>query len=156
MKMETGLSADTRQLISDKLAHLLADTYLVYVQTQNCHWNLIGKEFYEIHILLDKQYHELVEPIDEIAERIRALGFYVDASLVSFQNMSKLKEIRQIMTEHEGLESLLANQEAVVRNARQTCTFADSHADHATVDMLGRFTGFMEKSAWMVRSQLNR
>lgn len=156
MQMNSGMSLEARQLIGDKLAHLLADVYVVYVQTQNCHWNLIGKEFYEIHILLDKQYHELVEPIDEIAERIRALGMYVDASLGAFQSLSKLGEMRQVMPATDALEHLLKNQEAVIRHVRTTCTLADDHHDHATVDMLGRFLGLMEKFSWMIRSQLNR
>lgn len=156
MKFDTGLAPKTRQLIGDKLGRLLAETYSLYVQTQNCHWNLTGKEFYEIHILLDKQYHDLIEPIDEIAERIRALGVHVDASFAGFQKISTLKEIRKDMPAAKALEHLLASQEGVIRHCRTTCTFADEHHDHATVDMLGRFMGQIEKYAWMVRSQLNQ
>jgi len=154
--MDTGLKPDIRQSISDKLSSLLADTYLVYIQTQNCHWNLVGKDFYEIHILLDKQYHELVDVLDEMAERIRGLGFYVDASFQAFRETCKFKEILQVMSSYEALELLLTNQESVIRNARQVGTFADSHADHGTVDFIGRFIGLIEKYAWMIRSQLSK
>lgn len=155
MKIDSGMSPESRQLIGDKLAHLLAEAYSLYVQTQNCHWNLIGREFYEVHILLDKQYHDLIEPIDEIAERIRALGMYVDASLAGFQNLSTLREIRKVIPASEALEHLLGSQEGLIRHARAACSLADEHADHATVDLLGRFMGQIEKYAWMVRAQLN-
>lgn len=156
MQMGSGMTAESRQAVGEKLTHLLADTYALYVQTQSCHWNLIGKEFFELHILLEKQYQELAEIVDEIAERIRALGMYVDASLAGFQKICSIKEIRQVMACQEALEHLHGNQEAVMRLARTTGTLADSHKDHATVDLIGRFLGQIEKFAWMIRSQLGR
>jgi starvation-inducible DNA-binding protein len=86
--MDTGLAADARQAIGEALHEVLSDLYATFAMTQNLHWNLTGKEFYGHHIMLEKQYNALHEIIDEVAERIRALGLYVDASLASFQKQS--------------------------------------------------------------------
>ncbi len=154
MQINSGMPTDARQLVGEKLAHLLADLYIIYVQTQNFHWNLVGKEFYSLHLLLEKQYQDLSLVIDELAERIRALGLHVDGSLAGFQSLSSIREPRLVMPIPDALEHLLTNQEVVVRHARQVGSLADNHADHATVDFIGRLLGLLEKSGWMVRSQL--
>lgn len=72
--MNIGLSDQTRQAISEGLTRYLADAYTLYLKTQNFHWNVTGPEFYSLHLLFEKQYEEMAEEIDEIAERIRTLG----------------------------------------------------------------------------------
>ena len=56
------------------LGRLLADSYLIYLKTQGFHWNIVGPQFEPLHRLFQEQYTELAEAIDEIAERVRALG----------------------------------------------------------------------------------
>ncbi|MGE5196801.1 MAG: Dps family protein, partial [Anaerolineae bacterium] len=92
MDINAGMTRENRQIVADALSRYLADTYAIYLKTQNFHWNLSGKEFYSLHILFEKQYEELAEAIDEIAEKIRALGFYVDATFSSFKQLSSISE----------------------------------------------------------------
>jgi starvation-inducible DNA-binding protein len=148
------MSSDERQEIGESLHSLLTDLYATYVMTQNLHWNLTAKEFYGLHIMLDKQYKELAEAIDEVAERIRALGLYVDASIGAFQKHVTIKECRHVMNVHDGLNQLLQALEMVVKRARDVGSAADEKRDHATVDLIGRLMNLLEKSAWMVRSTL--
>ncbi len=152
--MDTGMPSDARQGIGEALHGLLANLYGTYVMTQNLHWNLTNKEFYSLHIMLEKQYEALAEVIDEVAERIRALTLYVDASLSGFQKHCTIKECKQVMTVHDGLQHLLHALEADTKQSRIIGTMADEIHDHATVDLIGRLMNVLEKSAWMVRSSI--
>src|ERR1700686_1586879 len=105
--MNTGMTDHNRQAASNTLAHFLADTYAIYLNTQNFHWNITGVEFYSLHLLFEKQYTELAEAIDEIAERIRALGFYVEGSFEAFKKMSSIKEEEKVINGREMIQQLL-------------------------------------------------
>ncbi len=152
--MDNGMSAESRQTVGEGLHSLLADLYGTYVMTQNLHWNLSGKEFFELHIMLEKQYEGLAEIIDEVAERIRALGLYVDGSLAGFLKLCSIKECKQVPTFPEGLQHLLHALETTIKRTRTLGNVADEKSDHATVDLIGRLLGQLEKSAWMVRSSM--
>lgn len=146
------MTSDARQAVGESLQGMLADLYATFVMAQNLHWNLIGKEFFELHLLLEKQYEGLHEVIDEVAERIRALGMYVDASFAQFQKQMTIKECKQVMTVEDGLGHLLHALETTIKRARATCNLAEDKHDHGSVDLLGRLLGLLEKFAWMIRS----
>lgn len=154
MKIEIGMNDQARADISGLLSKLLADTYALYVKTQNLHWNIHGPEFYSLHLLSEKQYEELAENIDEIAERIRALGFYVEGSMESFLKLSSITEEHAINPKHTYLEHLIQSHEVVIRDLRNLGNAAEKHHDHGTVDMIGKLLRFHEQAAWMLRSQL--
>lgn len=154
MEERIGLSEKTRQAISDGLYRVLADTYTLYLKTQNFHWNITGPEFYSLHLLFEKHYQELAEAVDEIAERIRALGFYVDASFSSFKESTSISDEKKVLSTKEMLTSLVEGHEALIRNARKVAEVGDKDGDFATVDMLGRRLGAHEKMAWFLRSQI--
>ncbi|MBS3905310.1 MAG: DNA starvation/stationary phase protection protein [Simkania sp.] len=152
--MDIGMAAESRQTIGEGLNGLLADLYATYVMTQNLHWNLTGKEFFSLHVMLEKQYEGLAEIVDEVAERVRALGLYVNGSLDCFQKHCTIKECKQVLTASDGLQHLLQALGVVVKRARTLGNMADEKSDHATVDLIGRLLNHLEKSAWMVRSSL--
>jgi len=154
MELETGMDKETRAALSGALSKLLADTYLLYAKTQNFHWNITGPEFYSLHKLSEEQYEEMANAVDEIAERIRALGFYVEGSLESFIKLSSLQEDHKIHPKHVLLERLIQAHESVIREARVLAELAEKHKDAGTVDMMGRRLLFHEKAAWMLRSQV--
>lgn len=152
--MQTGIKNGDRSLIADSLSRVLADTYAIYLRTQNFHWNLVGTHFYSIHILFETQYKELAEAIDEIAERVRALGFYVDATFSGFHKLSSLSEIDKPLSIEGMLQHLLAGHEMLICSLRQLSGLAEKHNDPATVDLMGRRLNIHEKSAWMLRSHI--
>jgi starvation-inducible DNA-binding protein len=152
--METGMTNEERAAISGGLAKLLADTYVLYVKTQNFHWNIHGPEFYALHLLSEKQYEEMADAVDEIAERIRALGFFVDASMGAFLKLSSIVEEKQVQSKIKFIEELIAGHETILREVRKLANQAEKHNDPGTVDLLGRRVLFHEKAAWMLRSQL--
>jgi starvation-inducible DNA-binding protein len=154
MEFETGIKKDERATISGALAKLLADTYVLYVKTQNFHWNIHGPEFFSLHKLSEEQYEEMADAIDEIAERIRALGFYVEGSMESFLKLTSIPEDHQINPKHVYIEQLIKAHEAVTRDCRALGGLAEDHHDHGTVDLMGRRLNFHEKAAWMLRATL--
>jgi len=154
MKVKTGMGDEARKKIAKTLEHFLADTYALYLKTQNFHWNLKGPNFIALHLLFEKQYSEMAEAIDEIAERIQALGFHVEAAFSTFAKNSCIEEEKKPLKEKQMIEGLLEGHETVVRCAREISKTAESANDGATVDLLARRLGVHEKAAWMLRSHL--
>lgn len=152
MEVDTGMPEQTRMAISNGLMRILANTYTVYLKTQNFHWNVRGPEFYSLHLLFEKHYEQLADAVDEIAERIRALGFYVDASFSSFLSLATVKEEKKVLICNDMLVTLAEGHEALIRDARKVAEIADNEGDFATVDMIGRHLGMHEKMAWFLRS----
>ena len=154
MELNTGMNQEQRAAVSGGLNKLLADLYILYLKTQNFHWNVSGPEFFSLHKLFEVQYEELAEEIDEVAERIRALGFYVDATTQSFRKLSSIPEEHRLLPKHEMLRHLVEGHEQILREARHLAALAEKHQDPGTVDLVGRRMGSHEKMAWMLRSQL--
>lgn len=154
MEFDTGMTKEERASISGALSKLLADSYFLYLKTQNSHWNVTGPEFYSLHIMLEKHYEEMAEAIDEIAERIRALGFFVEGTFEAFGKLTTIKEDHRVLAKYEMLEQLIKSHELVMRDARNLAQLAEKHNDPGTVDMMGRRLLFHEKAAWMLRSQI--
>jgi len=153
MKIHIGISDQNRETISQGLERFLADTYALYLKTQNFHWNVTGHEFYSLHLLFEKQYQEMAEAVDEVAERIRALGFYVAASFSSFKKISPIKDEEKVLNAKEMIQALVEGHETLIQWGRKLAEIADNEGDFATVDMLGRRLGAHEKMAWFLRSQ---
>ncbi len=154
MEMNVGIPEESRAAVSEGLSRVLADTYALYLKTQNFHWNVRGPEFYSLHLLFEKQYQTLAEAVDEIAERIRALGNFVEASFTAFAITSTIKGEEKVLQAKEMLTSLVHGHETCIRGARKVAEIADRDGDFATVDMLGRMLGSHEKMAWFLRSQI--
>lgn len=101
MDVNIGIESQARKEDATQLSHVLADTYTLYLQTHNFHWNVTGKKFVGLHSLLQEQYTEMIEAIDDIAERIRALGFYTPATY------AKLSQLTSILDAQEYLRRLI-------------------------------------------------
>ncbi len=154
MEVNVGISEQNRQVIAEGLATFLANTYAVYLKTQNFHWNLTGVEFYPMHILFEKQYEDLAAAVDEIAERIRALGYYVDGTFGGLNKLKTVKDEDKVLSIKDMLHRLVESHETLIRHARKLGEVADAQGDFAAVDMLGRRLGAHEKMVWMLRSSL--
>lgn len=154
MVIDIGISEEQRKKIADGLAHLLADTYTLYIKTHNFHWNVTGPMFNSLHLMFEKQYMELANAVDEIAERVRALGFPAPASYQQFSALTVIKEETGVPVAKEMIKQLVQGQESVVRTARGILPVADDANDQPTVDLLTRRMEAHEKTAWMLRSLL--
>lgn len=154
MAINIGISDQQRKQLADGLSHLLADTYTLYIKTHNFHWNVTGPMFQSLHLMFETQYMELAGAVDEIAERIRALGFPAPGSYQQFSQLTSVKEETGVPDAKNMIQQLVEGQETVVRTARGVLKTADEANDQPTVDLLTRRMEFHEKTAWMLRSLL--
>jgi starvation-inducible DNA-binding protein len=153
MKINVGMNDKARDSVCDGLSTLLAESYAVYLKTQNLHWNVVGPDFFSLHLMFEKQYEELAGAVDEIAERIRALGECVDATFSGFKALSSISESKP-KNSNEMLKALVQAHECVICLARRLTEVAEKQKDQATLDLLARRLGAHEKMAWMLRSHL--
>ena len=154
MAIEIGISAEDRERIAKGLSRLLADTYTLYLKTHNYHWNVTGPLFNTLHLMFEEQYTELAQAVDEIAERIRALGFPAPGTYKQFAELSSIEETEGVPDAQEMIRQLVQGQEAVVRTARKVLPIAAEVNDEPTVDLLTQRMQVHEKNAWMLRSLL--
>jgi len=147
-----GISEKDRKAVCKGLNKLLADSYLLYLKTQNYHWNVTGKMFQSLHTLFEEQYLEQAAAIDVVAERIRALGEYAPGSFAAFSKVSSIKEETAIPSADEMIQNLVQGNEAVVTTAREIVALADECEDDVTTDLMIERMQIHEKNAWMLRS----
>ena len=154
MEINTGISREKREAIAAGLSRLLADSYTLYLKTHNYHWNVTGPQFNTLHQMFEEQYTELATAIDEIAERIRALGVKAPGSYGEFAALTDIAEGSGEESAEEMIRQLAIGQETVVRTARTAFPAADAAHDEPTADLLTQRMQLHEKNAWMLRSML--
>ncbi|SHM09149.1 Dps family protein [Phytopseudomonas punonensis] len=154
MEINIGIAEQDRASIAEGLSRLLADTYTLYLKTHNFHWNVTGPMFNTLHLMFEGQYTELALAVDQIAERIRALGFPAPGTYAAYARLSSIKEEEGIPTAEEMIKLLVQGQESVVRTARGIFPLLDKVSDEPTADLLTQRMQVHEKTAWMLRSLL--
>lgn len=156
MEPNIGIIADNRKAVAAKLAILLADEYVLNLKTRNAHWNVLGIDFADKHVLFEGQYNELAIVIDEVAERIRMLGFEAPASMTSFLKLTNLTESESINKDSKTFISLLLkDHESIIRFLRSNIEpFANDYKDLGNSDYITGLLQAHEKTAWFLRSHL--
>src|SRR5690606_11732008 len=147
-------SAADRGKIAEGLSRLLGDSFSLYLMTHNFHWNVTGPMFNSLHVMFMEQYTEQWNALDEIAERIRALGFHAPGSYSAFVELASVKEVRDTPKALDMVRHLVDAQETTARTARSLFEVAESAGDQPTADLLTRRLDVHEKTAWMLRSLL--
>ena len=154
VEVNIGIAEDQRQAIAEGLSRLLADTYTLYLKTHNFHWNVTGPMFNTLHVMFEQHYTELATAVDEIAERIRALGVKAPGTYREFAALTSIDEASGNESAEDMIRQLVVGQEAVVRTAREVFPAADAANDEPTADLLTQRMQIHEKNAWMLRSML--
>jgi starvation-inducible DNA-binding protein len=154
--MDIGINEKDRKNIAEGLSRLLADTYTLYLKTHYFHWNVTGPMFQTLHLMFEQQYNELALAVDVIAERIRALDVYAPGTYREFAKLSSIKESDTVPKAQDMIRELVDGHEAVVRTARSVFPAAEKPGDEATADLLTQRLQLHEKTAWMLRSLLEK
>lgn len=149
-----AIPSEQTAVIAKALAKLLGDSYTLYLKTHNFHWNVTGPQFASLHLLFEQEYLELALAVDEIAERIRALGHPAPGSYAQFIELSKIKEETTVPDAANMISQLMIDQRIVVQTAKQAYDIAEKAQDHATLDLVTRRILTHEKNAWMLESLL--
>jgi len=150
--IDIGISERDRTNIAEGLKRLLADSYTLYLQTHNFHWNVTGPQFRELHLMFEEHYTELATAVDEIAERIRTLDVAAPGTYKAFAELSSIQEIEGVPAAEEMVEILTHGHEQVVKACRQALTPAQDAGDESTAALVSDRMRVHEKTAWMLRA----
>ncbi|MES2032889.1 MAG: Dps family protein [Pseudomonadota bacterium] len=153
-KIDTGIAAKDRAAVAQGLSKALADTYALYLKTHGYHWNVRGPNFSSLHTLFMDQYTEQWQALDEIAERIRALGEFAPQSGSAFGNLTSIKDGDPELDWEGMVGDLKAGQETVIATLRDLLDLADKAGDDVTVDLATQRLTAHEKHDWMLRATL--
>jgi len=151
-----GIDEKNRAGTVQLLNHLLADEYVLYTKTRYYHWNVTGPRFHTLHLFFETQYEALDEIIDQVAERVRQLGFFALGTLEQFNKITRLSEnFGEVPPADQMIQNLLDDHETVIRQLRTDLEKAsDNYHDVGTNDFLTALMEQHEKMAWMLRAHL--
>jgi len=144
----------SKENVSHTLKILLADTYVLYLKTQNYHWNVKGPHFYTLHRFFEEQYEALAEAVDVIAERLRAIGEEAPASFKAYLDLTTLTEAQNKIEAFAMIKDLQASHEALGKTLRLVLESAEKQEDEATQDLITERMREHEKTIWMLQSHL--
>lgn len=154
MKIDIGIDEQDRLDIAEQLKLLLADTYTLYIQTHNFHWNVSGPMFQQLHVLFEQQYNELALAVDEVAERIRTLGVAAPGTYKAFSELSSINEVDGVPSATDMITILLSGNEQVVKTCRTALAAAQNADDESSAALISDRMRVHEKTAWMLRASL--
>ena len=152
--IDIGINENQRIAIANGLKVLLADSYTLYLQTHNFHWNVTGPQFRELHLMFEEHYTELAAAVDLIAERIRTLGVAAPGTYKAFAELSNIKEVDGVPSATEMLNLLTKGHEQVVKTCREVLKPAQDADDESTTSLVSDRMRLHEKTAWMLRSMM--
>jgi len=156
-KDDIGIKSTNRKKVADSLNQLLADEMLLYTKTRKFHWNVVGPQFHDLHLFLEKQYDELALIVDAVAERVRKVGYFATGSMKQFLADASLKENLEAGGIKIGmLQELITDHDTVIRNLRGLIDMFDEECEDAgSADFVTGLVEKHEKMAWMLRSTLS-
>lgn len=150
--IDIGINETDRLKVAEGLKRLLADSYTLYLQTHNFHWNVTGKQFHQLHLMFEEHYTELAIAVDEIAERIRALDVVAPGTYKAFAGLSSIKEVDGVPEASNMVDILTQSHEQVVRTSREVLAVAQEADDESSAALVSDRMRVHEKTTWMLRS----
>jgi starvation-inducible DNA-binding protein len=152
MEINIGITDESRKTIAADLGRLLADTYALYLKSQNYHWNVTGPMFSALHLMFEGHYIELRDAVDAIAERIRSLGHPAPGSFTEFAGLTGIDDGDSANDAMTMVRDLATGHEECARTARVVVEAAEAAGDVATADLATVRVEVHEKTAWMLRA----
>lgn len=154
MNEALGLSKQVLSKNAECLGHVLGDNYFLYLNTLNAHWNIEGSNFIALHKLLEEQYEQIKGYLDEVAERIRTLGFKAPASYKSYHKQSDMDFMKVQSNQEKVIESLCSSYKDSLTQLRVAIEEVSDTNDYATEDLLVEILRSYEKNLWMLISHI--
>ena len=150
--IDIGIKEQDRIKIAQGLKRLLADSYTLYLQSHNFHWNVTGPQFRELHLMFEEHYTELATAVDDVAERIRTLDVSAPGTYKSFAELSSIKEVEGVPAAKDMVEILTQGHQQVVKTCREVLVTAQEANDESTASLVSDRMRIHEKTAWMLRA----
>ncbi len=154
MDVQIGLSEKGREESVKAIRRVLAETYALYAKTHSYHWNVTGPRFHSLHNMFEEQYRDLWTAMDDLAERIRALGHFAPISSEDMMQGAEIRADNGVPDAETMIGNLARGHEVLSKACKDGIKVAESHGDEVTVDMLIARADASEKTAWMLRSSL--
>lgn len=145
-----GLDEKKTSNTVQELNVLLADYHLYYQKLRNYHWNVIGKNFFDLHEKFEELYDDAKIKIDEIAERILTLRFQPTSNLSEYLEKSNVKESKSDLSDSEMIKNLLTDHGILLKQMRKIVEVAEKGGDEGTIDLIGAYIRELEKTSWML------
>jgi len=142
----------SKENVIEKLKILLADTYALYLKTQNYHWNVEGVNFKPLHLLFEEQYTDLTMAVDDIAERIRTLGDKAPGTFSAYNTMKTIEDGNENADAATMVKELSEDQENIIKSLKNVLSEAQKSEDEVTIGMIVDRIAVHEKNGWMLRS----
>ncbi len=131
---------------------LLADYHIYYQKLRGFHWNILGKNFFDLHEKFEELYNDAKIKIDELAERILTLGHHPVSQLSEYLQMASVKETSSLITDTEMVKELLDDHKLLLKQMRVTISKSESANDEGTIDLIGAYIRELEKLSWMLHA----
>lgn len=153
---EIGIKKNNRKAVTEMLQQVLSDEFILYTKYRNAHWNVEGHDFHTKHVFFEEEYGKLELIVDEVAERIRMLGFYAPGTMREFLELTQLEENTPKQNDSISfMKILLEDHQKMIAFIRKSISEnAEEHNDEGTADFI---TGLMQKHeemAWMLRASV--
>jgi starvation-inducible DNA-binding protein len=147
----SGLRAKDYRTVAEALGPVLADSYQLFIKTQGVHWNISGRNFHGLHTLTQEQYEDLYLAIDDIAERIRALGEPAPASYRAYGAMGRIRDEESGSSPDDQVAMLIRDNGLLAETLRGAIGSAEDVGDVVTADLLTARLARHEQNGWMLQ-----
>lgn len=150
--VDTGVESKDRRKLATSMGRVLASSYVLYHKIHAFHWNVTGPMFYSVHKLTDDHYQDLAAALDNIAERIRAIGFKTPTGLKSYLSESVVEDVDEMPAAEEMIKQLSKDHQAIAMQLREAVKEAETLDDVFTADLLTARIGAHEEASWMLNA----
>ncbi|WP_298628220.1 DNA starvation/stationary phase protection protein [uncultured Legionella sp.] len=141
--------------VINKLEVALADTYALYLKTQNYHWHVKGPQFKSLHELFEMQYKELALAVDEVAERILIMGHKAPATFNEYNKLKTIKDGNSSLSANDMVTELANDNSALVNDLNEAIKIAQDNNDEGTVTLLSDRIAAHQKAHWMLAASMD-
>ncbi|MEM9963915.1 MAG: Dps family protein [Asticcacaulis sp.] len=155
MSKSAASAVDNDKKVAHELSKVLADTFTLYQKTHGYHWNVRGPSFRSLHLLFEEQYNEIWTSVDDIAERIRALGAIAPQGTGALGNLTSIKDGDPTGTADDFLKDLKSGHETVIATLKNLVEVAEEAGDVSTADLATQRLTAHEKHLWMIKATLD-
>tara|TARA_B100000674_G_scaffold491832_1_gene510612 strand:+ start:2672 stop:3160 length:489 start_codon:yes stop_codon:yes gene_type:complete len=153
--VETGVDRKDRRELAKMLTQIVGSSHVLYAKIRGVHWNVVGPTFYSLHKMTEEHYEDLNTAIDDMAERIRAIGFSAPTGLSEMMNNSVIDDQTELLPTEGMVKELVDDHEKMARLLRKGVAAAEDVEDVKTADMLTERIGVHEEAAWMLRATIS-
>jgi starvation-inducible DNA-binding protein len=153
--VKTGVDRKDRRELAKMLTKIIGSSHVLYAKIRGVHWNVVGPAFYSLHKMTEEQYEDLNEAIDDMAERIRAIGFQAPTGLSEMIENSVVKDQTKLLPANDMVKELVEDHDHVSRLLREGVAEAEAADDVKTADLLTERLGVHGEAAWMLRATIS-